>query len=175
MSEPEAQPIDEHAADGDADPGDGGIVIYGDAGGAAEEAHDEQPVEAATTAPPAAKPNAVAKADTTSDEAKIVKIQALGRRKIAYRKAQDQKRLRDEIAAAERAKRSAPIAMPVDALELAAQESARAVAADAEALRHPPHPFSAADPSRFVVKDRDNVAAGMQRVYRRMLQSKTWW
>ena len=109
------------------------------------------------------------------DEPSIVKIQAVGRRKLAQRKIALQRELQNEKKAEIDNYRKQPIEMPVDELEVAEASAKQDSAAEADSLRHPVHPFNKADPGKFEVIGKDQVAGGMQRVYRRMLQSKTWW
>ena len=112
---------------------------------------------------------------TLQDEPSIVKIQSIGRRKLARRKVALQRELQNEKQAEVDNYRKQPIEMPVDDLEVAAASVKQDVEVEASSLRHPVHPFNKADPSKFQVTGQDQVAGGMQRVYRRMLQSKTWW
>jgi hypothetical protein len=109
------------------------------------------------------------------DEKSVIVIQSIGRRKLAQRKAALQKELIDEKKAEENKFRQQPIEMPVDELEIAEASSKQDLQQDANSLRHPVHPFNKADPHKFEVVGQDKVAGGMQRVYRRMLQSKNWW
>jgi hypothetical protein len=113
--------------------------------------------------------------DDLRDEQSVIKIQSIGRRKLAQRRVALQRELHAERTAERDTFRQQPIAMPADDLEEANAAAAQQQSSGADGLRHPVHPFNKADPSKFVVKDKDQVAGGMQRVYRRMLQSKTWW
>ncbi len=110
-----------------------------------------------------------------TDEASIVKVQSVGRRKLAQRRVMQQQQQRNQEREERERLRSEEIEMPLDELEVRKAETDEEKRRAADALRHPTHPFLRADPSKFVVKDQDKVAAGMQRVYRRMLQSRNWW